>query len=144
MGYFLHDRRLWTAWIRQYHWPGKSYYWYFWLYILSFWALKLHQNIQLIQDPFESSSFWSPKFADCDKGVTQTELTGKPESLSKQKLFWKVFQVSVFHYFFRGQRCWYENWVRQRSIQICIWKSFTVWCQRQFDKNGLFWYGQRL
>ena len=35
------------------------------------------------QDPFESSAFWSPKFADCDKGVTQTELDGKPESLSK-------------------------------------------------------------
>ena len=35
------------------------------------------------QDPFESSSFWSPKFADCDKGVTQTGLGGKPDSLSK-------------------------------------------------------------
>jgi len=30
-------------------------------------------------------SFWSPKFGDCDKGVTQMEISSTPDSLGKSK-----------------------------------------------------------
>ena len=37
------------------------------------------------EDPFSGNNFWSPKFGDCDKGVTQMEITSTPDSLGKSK-----------------------------------------------------------
>ncbi|CBY09735.1 unnamed protein product [Oikopleura dioica] len=47
------------------------------------------------EDPFRESSFWSPKFGDCDKGVTQMEISSTPDSLANKNIDTKLEMVNL-------------------------------------------------
>ncbi|CAG5086360.1 Oidioi.mRNA.OKI2018_I69.PAR.g11188.t1.cds [Oikopleura dioica] len=55
-----------------------------------------HQMDSIVgEDPFRSSSFFSPKFGDCDKGVTQMEINSTPDSLANKNVDTKLEMVNV-------------------------------------------------